>query len=107
MDFDDDVDEQPSGPRPELREVGVHVAVTVLLAVLTAFVGLASSGGLRDVLVLAAPGVVFVGALAAAWRTYSCYRADGRWQIWQGGMWFLMVITLAWFFGAVPAVVQG
>lgn len=104
LEYDDEF--EPRVARTELRETALAVVVTVGLAALVLAVALMSSGGLKTVLILVAPSVVAIGALIVAVRAYRCYRAGGRWQIWQGGMWLLMMIYLTWMFGAVPAVLN-
>lgn len=47
---------------------------------------------------------MLLGTLTAMLRTYLSWRADGRWQIWQGVTWFLLGLSLLWFTSALPVV---
>lgn len=48
----------------------------------------------RLVLALAPAAVLLVGTIGGFVRTYLVWREGGRWPIWQGAGWFLMVSTL-------------
>ncbi|CPT75684.1 hypothetical protein [Mycobacteroides abscessus] len=46
---------------------------------------------------MAAPGVLMIGGVIAFVQTYRVWRRRGRWWVWQGAGWFLlllMVVTL-------------
>jgi hypothetical protein len=90
----------------ELTQTAITVLVTLAVASAVLVAGIAVSGVLHDVLLLTAPAMVFIGAMVTAVQAYRCNRAGGRWQVWQGGMWLLMVIFLTWIVGAIPAVVS-
>lgn len=95
---------EPELPRREMVETAVAVVVTLGLAAVVLAVALVSSGVLATVLILAAPTLVLVGAIVVGVATYRCYRDGGRWQIWQGGLWFLLMVFLLWVFGALGVV---
>ncbi|UQE75892.1 hypothetical protein MYK68_04610 [Gordonia sp. PP30] len=99
---DDDL--EPRLPRGELREMAVSVIVTLGLAAAIAATGAASSGVPATVLLLAAPAVVLIGALVTGSRAYGWWRTGGHWQIWQGGMWLLLVIFLVWVMTSIGIV---
>ena len=40
------------------------------------------------------PLILLLGGLGAFVRTYQVCRARGRWWIWQGAGWFLLVLML-------------
>ena len=90
----------------DLRAVIVHVIVTVGFAIGLAAVGAASSTPLSTVLFVASPIVALLGALAMLWRTYRVWRRAGRWQLWQGGSWFLLAFFVVMLFGSAPALVN-
>jgi len=96
--------DQPRTRPAELRDVGIHAAVTIGLAIVIAVIGVNLSGTAQDVLLLVAPAVVAVGGLAAAARTFQVNKAGGRWQIWQACMWLLMFLFLFWFMTTLPVV---
>ncbi|MFT3659861.1 MAG: hypothetical protein QM809_00255 [Gordonia sp. (in: high G+C Gram-positive bacteria)] len=93
--YDDDLLE-PAMPRSEMRETALAVVVTVAVAVLILVAALETVGGLHTALILLAPGAVLAGTVYTGVRAYRCHRAGGRWQVWQGGMWFLMMLLLLW-----------
>ncbi|QTI70732.1 hypothetical protein [Gordonia polyisoprenivorans] len=104
-------DSPPPGPPPgpeapsPLRAAVTYGIVVIGLGLATLLVALASSGGLRTALVVAAPIVVGVGALGGLWRTYTVWRAGGRWQVWQGAAWFLLATFVVFLFNTAPALV--
>ena len=88
------------------RFAGVVVAVAALVLVLglvwvngcksgTGDEALAHCGGVqRNVLGIGSPLILLLGGLGAFVRTYQVWRARGRWWIWQGAGWFLLVLML-------------
>lgn len=56
---------------------------------------LASCGPLRrNFLAIGAPLVLFLGGVWAFVRTIQVWRARGRWWIWQGAGWFMLLLML-------------
>ncbi|MGV9710777.1 hypothetical protein ACWDTI_08950 [Gordonia sp. NPDC003424] len=78
--------------------------MTIGFGLAIVLVAWASTDGLRTGLVVAAPIVVLIGALAALWRTYRCWRVGGRWQVWQGASWFLLSMFIVFLFSSAPAL---
>ncbi|MFZ2511995.1 MAG: hypothetical protein WAW85_13030 [Gordonia sp. (in: high G+C Gram-positive bacteria)] len=103
---DDDEPIEPEMPRIELRETALRVVATVAIAAILLAAGVLSAGTLNTILVLAAPTVIFLGAGVLGYRAWQVQRAGGRWQIYQGGMWLLLLIFLLWIFSAVGAVLS-
>lgn len=97
-------------PRPEQdREIAravVHGCITIGFAIATYLVGMASSGILQTILVVATPIVVLVGAIACLWRTYRTWQRKGRWQIWQGASWFLLATFIVTLMATAPALLE-
>ncbi|WP_148685000.1 hypothetical protein [Mycolicibacterium tusciae] len=101
-----------------VRFVGVVVAVAVLVLVL----GLLSVGGCksgtgdealaqcsqvqRNLLGIGSPLILLLGGVGAVVRTYQVWRARGRWWIWQGAGWFLLVLMLVVLMMTVPVALQ-
>jgi hypothetical protein len=56
----------------------------------------------RNVLGIGSPLVLMLGGLGVFVRTYQVWRAAGRWWIWQGAGWFLLVLMLAVLTMTVP-----
>lgn len=104
--YDDDEPLEPAMPRAELRQTMLHVVVTVGIAAILLTAGVMSAGILNTVLVLAAPAVIFIGGAVLGYRAWQTQREGGRWQIYQGGMWFLLMVFLLWIFSAVGAVLN-
>ncbi len=104
MEYDDLPESQVA--RTELRQTAITVLGTLAVAVVIAVTGTFFGGVAHDVLLLAAPAAVFAGGIVAGVQAYHCNQAGGRWQVWQGGMWLLMVIFLTWIIGAISAVVS-
>ena len=89
-----------------VRFAGVVVAVAVLVLVLglvwvsgcksgTGDEALAHCGGVqRNGRGIGASLILLLGGLGAFVRTYQVWRARGRWWIWQGAGWFLLVLML-------------
>lgn len=104
----DDEDEpiEPTMPRIELRETALRVVVTIGIAAVLLAAGVLSAGTLNTVLVLAAPVVIFLGAGVLGYRAWQVQRSGGRWQIYQGGMWLLLLVFLLWVFSALGAVLS-
>jgi len=95
-----------TGASDDLRAVAVHVIVTVAFTFGLIGVALASSSPMRTVLFAASPIVALLGALAMLWRTYRVWRNEGRWQVWQGGSWFLLAFFVITLFGTAGELVE-
>lgn len=78
--------------------------MTIGFAIGALLVALASNDGLRTALIVIAPIIVLLGALAALWRTYRSWRSGGRWQVWQGASWFLLALFVVFLIGSGPAL---
>ncbi len=91
----------PSEPS-EFRRAMTSVVITVFFTVAIVLVAAASSGGLQTLLLIVAPIVVLIAALTTAVRTYRVWRAGGRWQIWQGAMWFEFAFFVIVLFSTAP-----
>lgn len=91
-----------SPPPSDIRAAVTAALVTVAFAVATLLVAAASSGGLRTVLVVVAPIIVLIGAVFTAFKTYRVWQAGGRWQVWQGAMWFQFAFFLIMLFTSAP-----
>jgi hypothetical protein len=101
-----------------VRFVAVVVAVAVVVLVLgllwvsscTSVTGdqaVAHCGVVqRNVLGIGSPLVLMLGGLGAFVRTYQVWRAAGRWWIWQGAGWFLLVLMLAVLTMTVPVALH-
>ncbi len=48
----------------------------------------------RNTLAIGAPLILFLGGVGAFVRTFRAWRARGRWWIWQGAGWFLLMLML-------------
>jgi hypothetical protein len=48
----------------------------------------------RNVVGIGSPLILLLGGIGAFVRTYRVWRAGGRWWIWQGAGWFLLVLML-------------
>ena len=96
--------EKSPGSTGEVRQCVVHGVVTVGFGLAVLIVAWASSGGLRTALIVAAPIVVLIGALAALWRTYRCWRSGGRWQIWQAASWLMLATFIMFLFNTAPTL---
>lgn len=48
----------------------------------------------RNFLAIGAPLVLLLGAIWAFFRTIQIWRRHGRWWIWQGAGWFMLVLML-------------
>ena len=89
-----------------VRFAGLVVAVAMAVLVLgllwvsgcksgTGDEALAQCGGAqRNLLGIGSPLILLLGGLGAFVRTYQVWRARGRWWIWQGAGWFLLVLML-------------
>jgi hypothetical protein len=101
-----------------LRFAGVIVAAAMAVLVLgllwvsgcksgTGDEALAQCGGIqRNLLGIGSPLILLLGGLAAFVRTYQVWRARGRWWIWQGAGWFLLVLMLVVLTMTVPAALH-
>ncbi|HZN81030.1 MAG TPA: hypothetical protein VFC01_15295 [Mycobacterium sp.] len=101
-----------------LRFAGVIVAVAMLVLALgllwvsgcksgTGDEALAQCGGVqRNLLGIGSPLILLLGGLAAFVRTYQIWRACGRWWIWQGAGWFLLVLMLVVLTMTVPVALH-
>ncbi|MEO9330420.1 hypothetical protein [Gordonia aurantiaca] len=86
--------------------MATHVAITVVFGLALVVVALFSSSPLDTALIVAAPVVVLVGAVSMLVRTYRVYKRNGRWQLWQGGSWFLLCYFVVILFASAPALVE-
>jgi hypothetical protein len=101
-----------------VRFAGLVVAVAMLVLVLglvwvngcksgTGDEALAHCGVVqRNVLGIGSPLILLLGGLGAFVRTYQVWRAGGRWWIWQGAGWFLLVLMLAVLTMTVPVALR-
>lgn len=92
---------EPPMPRTELRQAATMVAVTLVLAALAVAGAVATDGAVNKVLILAAPAIVFLGAMVTGIRAFQCRREGGRWYVLWGGMWLLFMIFLMWVLQAI------
>lgn len=90
----------------DFRAIVIHVAITVVLGLGLLLVGLAASESVQNVLVIASPVVVMIGAIAMLVRTYRVWKSGGRWQMWQGGAWFLLVFFIVMLFNSAPVLFE-
>lgn len=56
----------------------------------------------RNTLAVGAPLILFLGAIGAFVRTIQVWRGQGRWWIWQGAGWLLLVLMLVVLFLVAP-----
>ncbi len=101
-----------------VRFAGLVVAVAMVVLVLglvwvngcksgTGDEALADCGVVqRNVLGIGSPLILLVGGLGAFVRTYQVWRAGGRWWIWQGAGWFLLVLMLVVLTMTVPVALR-
>lgn len=94
----------PSGRSGEYPQVVRYVGIVVALALAATIAGALTPGWTSTVLLILGPTVVFVGGLGAVGRTYATWKRHGKWQTWQGAMWFLFVMFVAWVFTTLPIV---
>lgn len=109
-----DVEKRWSDPEG-FRKAAVHVGVAVglalgsMVAILvwtsTGTRGYCQDGAFRvctspgRYLVAFVPtGVLFLGGISALVRAYSTWRRGGKWPIWQGAGWFLLILMLIYMF---------
>ncbi|GAC57434.1 hypothetical protein GOHSU_19_00390 [Gordonia hirsuta DSM 44140 = NBRC 16056] len=107
MHDDDSEPLEPPVPRTELRQAALHVIITVGLAALLVVAAVSSAGDIRKGLVLASAAVIFIGGVSLGVRAYRSQRSGGRWQIFQGGMWVLLLVFLLWGFNAIAYAITG
>lgn len=89
----------------EFRPAVAHFTATVGLGLVLAVIAASVDGiGATKAFALASLIAMLLGTLTAMLRTYLSWRADGRWQIWQGVTWFLLGLSLLWFTSALPVV---
>jgi hypothetical protein len=101
-----------------VRFSGVIVAVAMLVLVLglawvsgcksgTGEEALAQCGAVRrNLLGIGSPLILLLGGLGAFVHTYQAWRARGRWWIWQGAGWFLLVLMLVVLTMTVPVALH-
>jgi hypothetical protein len=101
-----------------VRFVGLVVAVAMLVLVLgllwvsgcksgTGDEALANCGAVqRNLVGIGSPLILLLGGLGAFVRTYQVWRAGGRWWIWQGSGWFLLVLMLVVLTMTVPVALE-
>ncbi|GAC84195.1 hypothetical protein GP2_019_00120 [Gordonia paraffinivorans NBRC 108238] len=97
---------EPRNGGNDFREIATHVAITAVFGLALVVVAGFSSDPLQTALIVAAPVVVLVGAISMLVRTYRVYRRGGRWQLWQGGSWFLLAFFIVMLFGSAPALFE-
>ena len=86
-----------------LRSAVIYDIVVVFVAA-AVFAGFVLLGSAEPMWAAAVPGVLFVGALGAFYKTYRDWRADRTWPIWHGAGWFLLTLTLLCFSVPMMAV---
>lgn len=91
----------------ELRDAGIHVAITLALGIVMVIAATFTSGTTNKVFIILSTVMVILGTIAAMVRTYYSNKNNGRWQIWQGATWLLLGLSLLWFTGALPVVIVG
>ena len=65
---------------------------------------LANCGPLqRNLLAIGSPLILLFGGVWAFVRTIQLWRARGRWWIWQGAGWFMLVLMLVMLMMTAPA----
>ncbi|MBD0862198.1 hypothetical protein IA539_13380 [Gordonia sp. zg691] len=96
----------PQNGNNDFRAMVVHIVVTVVFGLGLLLIAHASSDSLQTVLIIASPIVVLVGAIAMLFRTYRVYKRGGRWQVWQGGAWFLLVFFIVMLFNSAPVLFE-
>lgn len=68
---------------------------------------LARCGALqRNFLAIGAPLVLFLGGVWAFVQTIQVWRARGRWWIWQGAGWFMLLLMLVVLAMTVPVALS-
>lgn len=97
---------EPAPAAPEIRRAAIHGAIAIGFALATLVVAGMSAGGLRTLLFAVAPVVMFIGAVTMLIRTYRVWKANGRWQIWQGAAWFLLSVFLVMLFSVAPILLN-
>ncbi|GAB11262.1 hypothetical protein GOARA_067_00030 [Gordonia araii NBRC 100433] len=90
-------------PDPTMRHAVVYGAVIVALAFAAMAAGVAVHGTARTVLLALCPTITLVGMLVAVARTYRAWKSNGRWRLWYGVVWFLLMTTLVMFMTVGPA----
>lgn len=95
-----------TGSGSDIRRAVTHGIITVAFALACFAVAALSSDPLRDVMIAAAPGVMFIGAFSALWITYRTWRAAGRWQVWQGTSWFLLAASVMMLMATAPVLLD-
>lgn len=90
----------------------VAAALVVLGSALWWVSGCKSAGGVdtlaqcgmlqRNFLAIGAPLVLFLGGAWAFVRTIQVWRARGRWWIWQGAGWFMLLLMLVFLMMTAP-----
>jgi hypothetical protein len=96
----------PQNGSNDFRAVVIHIAVTVVLGLGLLLLAHASSDSLQTVLVIASPIVVLLGSIAMLYRTYRVWKRNGRWQVWQGGAWFLLFFFIVMLFNSAPVLFE-
>ncbi|GAB2643747.1 hypothetical protein GCM10027169_09550 [Gordonia jinhuaensis] len=79
---------------PTYRRAATYTLGVLVASIVCVLAALLSDGWIRNIFAIAAPVIMFVGALVAALRTYRTWKHDGRWVVWQGAMWFLLTFFL-------------
>lgn len=60
----------------------------------------------RNLLALGPSLLLLLGGIGAFVRTYRVWRMGGRWWIWQGAGWFLLVLMLVMLMMLAPAALS-
>lgn len=96
----------PQNGNNDFRAIVIHIAVTVVFGLGLLLVAHASSDSLQTALIIASPVVVMIGAIAMLVRAYRVWKSGGRWQLWQGGAWFLLVFFIIMLFNSAPVLFE-
>jgi hypothetical protein len=94
---------------------GVSVAVIGLVFLITAAVWVSTCSGAtadtvacgvpqRTLLAFGAPTILLVGGLRAFARTYTAWRRNETWWVWQGVGWALMTLMLLMLTMSMPGL---
>ncbi|EON30964.1 hypothetical protein GTC6_20095 [Gordonia terrae C-6] len=96
----------PQNGTNDFRAILIHIGITVVLGLGLLVLAHASSDPLQTVLIIASPIVVLLGASAMLYRTYLAWKRNGRWQVWQGGAWFLLIFFIVMLFNSAPVLFE-
>ncbi|SIR76847.1 hypothetical protein [Williamsia sterculiae] len=79
---------------PEFPVAARYAGIVVVAAVIVLVAGAVSVGWIRTIFGVVGPLAILGGALGAGLRAYRAYQQGRAWQVWQGAMWFLLVLFL-------------